>query len=296
MVEHYRIFKTVAEAGQISKAAKLLFISQPAVSQSIKALEAQLSCQLFKRTPKGVALTQEGMLFYQEIKLAFEHIQKAEKIIEDAKHLEVGEITIGASDSVCQHYLLDIIVAYKTQYPQIKVHVYNKTSYQVVKLLEAGQIDIGFVHMPLGLPENVASQVVKPLQDCFVCSPSFDLNVDENHTLAAILSQPLILLEEGTNMRMFLDRYVMAQSLTYTPAYELGSADLLVAFAKRQLGIAFVTEDFCRDALDRKDLVKVKLDQAFAPRNISMVTMTQSRHSCAAKAFKALVLEEFKYE
>ena len=115
--ELYKVFYHVVKEGQISKAAKKMFISQPAVSQSIKLLEENLGGKLFLRTPKGVVLTTEGRALYEYVEKAYGYFMSGEKRFKELKDLEGGEIRIGASDTLCSHYLLSYLEELHEKYP-----------------------------------------------------------------------------------------------------------------------------------------------------------------------------------
>ena len=107
-LELYRVFKEVAETGNISLAAKNLYISQSAVSQSIKQLETALQARLFARSPRGVSLTWEGQMLYQYVRSALGLLATGEDKLSQAQQLLLGTLTIGASDTVtrrCGHRL-----------------------------------------------------------------------------------------------------------------------------------------------------------------------------------------------
>ena len=119
----YRIFYYVALNGNITIASEQLFISQPAVSQSIKQLESSLGCILFIRTAKGVKLTEEGKVLYQHIAKGIEQIKLGEKRLKSQLSLESGEIHIGASDMTLEYLLLPYLEEFHNLYPKIKIIV-----------------------------------------------------------------------------------------------------------------------------------------------------------------------------
>ncbi|MCK8060816.1 MULTISPECIES: LysR family transcriptional regulator [unclassified Fusibacter] len=284
-LDSYKVFFTVAKEGQFSKAATVLYLSQPAVSQSVKQLEGQLGCVLFNRTAKGVELTYEGDLLFGHLKKAFEHIEAAELAVIAAKNLEVGEIKIGASDSVCSHYLLDHLQTFKDKFPEIKVHVYNKTSSEVRSMLKSGEVEIGFVNMPLDGQDGLEVIDVMPLQDCFVHHPEFSSDLKGEKDLSQLAGYPLVVLEKGTNMRRFFDSIMHGHQVDYTADYELGSADLVVKFAIKKFGIAFVTREFCESEIASGALDIIRLKEEIPKRSIGMVTVKGKKLSSAAKEF-----------
>jgi DNA-binding transcriptional LysR family regulator len=166
-LELYKSFFFVAKNRSISKAAEYMYVTQPAVSRSIRQLEEDLGCVLFSRTPKGVKLTQEGEILYQYIEQAFNFISNAEKKIDDVKNLLSGEVRIGVSDTLCKNYLVPYLKLFHTLHPTIKIHVICPTTPGIVNLLKAGKIDFGIINMPFH-DEQLSFKDVMTVQDCFV--------------------------------------------------------------------------------------------------------------------------------
>ncbi|MGL1892967.1 MAG: LysR family transcriptional regulator [Spirochaetaceae bacterium] len=283
--EWYKVFYYVAKEGQISKAAKKLFITQPAVSQSIKQLEKSLGGVLFIRKPKGVILTSEGRQLLSYIEKAFNYISDGELKFKQLKNLESGEIRIGASDTLCSHYLIDYLEKFHTEYSRVKIHVYNKTSYEIIDLLKSGEIDLGFINMPINLDKSLDIINVKNLQDCFICSDKFSELIAKKVTLEQLSKYPLLLLEQGSNMRKFVDRYFDNNGIIYTPELELGSIDLLTKFASVGFGVSFVTKDFVKEEIKNSDVFVIDIQEEIPKRSIGMVKVKDRPFSHAAKVF-----------
>ena len=124
----YWIFYTVANAGNISKAAKELYISQPAISKSIQKLEESLNCKLFSRSSRGVILTDEGNLLYDHVKDAFETLNIGEDKLKRSIELGVGHLQIGVSSTLCKYMLLPILSEFIHQNPQYHLNNQNEDS------------------------------------------------------------------------------------------------------------------------------------------------------------------------
>jgi len=139
-LEHYKTFYHVASLGSVTKAAKELCISQPAVSQMIKQLEEQLEVSLFVRRAKGVQLTAEGEVLYSYVKAGYEQMMLGESKLREMLNLDGGEIRIGASDMTLQYYLLPYLEKYHKLYPNIKVSITNEGIYQNKRLLKYDNI------------------------------------------------------------------------------------------------------------------------------------------------------------
>ena len=114
----YKVFCAVASLGSITGAAEKLYISQPAVSQSIRQLEEALGCALFVREPKGVRLTEEGRLLYSHVSEGIRKIEAGERGIARMLRMDMGEIRIGASDMTLQYFLLPYLEAFHPHHEQ----------------------------------------------------------------------------------------------------------------------------------------------------------------------------------
>ena len=121
----YRIFCTVAQCNSFSKAAKELYMTQPAVSQAIAQLETELDIRLFTRTPRGVTLTKEGQMLFEYSNSAINLINTAEQKLLETKNLLAGELRIGVGDTISKHYLLPYLEKFHNQFPSIKFKIMN---------------------------------------------------------------------------------------------------------------------------------------------------------------------------
>ena len=147
-LELYRVFKEVAETGNISAAAKNLYISQSAVSQSIKQLETALQARLFARSPRGVTLTGEGQMLYQYVRNALGLLATGEDKLSQAQQLLLGTLTIGASDTVTGQFLTPYLDEFHHQHPGIRLKIVSGRSAKVLSMLRSGAVDIAFASSP----------------------------------------------------------------------------------------------------------------------------------------------------
>ena len=147
-LELYRVFKEVAEAGNITAAAQALYISQSAVSQSIKQLEGELQTRLFARNSRGVALTPDGRMLYEYVRSAIGLLETGEEKLSQSRELQMGHLTIGASDTVTSQFLLPYLDRFHRQYPAIHIQIVSGRSHKVLGLLQSGKVDIAFASTP----------------------------------------------------------------------------------------------------------------------------------------------------
>ena len=199
-LELYRVFQEVARMGNISAAAQNLYISQSAVSQSIKQLEEQLQVRLFSRSTRGVVLTSEGKMLLDYVSHGLGLIQCGEEKLAQSRQLLTGELIIGASDTVTKTYLVSRLEAFHQNYPAIQIRILNGTSQMVLDYLHAGQVDIAFASEPKD-KDAYSIRHCFDTHQIFVAAPNYDCDFDHAHTLEEIAAFPLILLERKASSR-----------------------------------------------------------------------------------------------
>ena len=285
----YQTFYYVAKFGSVSQAAEKLYISQPAVSQSIKQLETSLGCKLFVRTSKGVSLTVEGQTLFYYIEPGVEQIRLGEQKLKELLDLSYGELRIGASDMTLQFYLLPHLEAFHRAYPSIKISVTNGPTPETIELLKQGKIDFGVITEPFEEIKGFISEPVGMVQDVFVCSVARSELAKQVHTPADLTKLPLICLEKNTSTRKHIDAFFARQGIILNPEFELATSDLIVEFVKRDLGIGCVVENFAQEALDSGKLCKLSLAQALPPRHIRLIRSGRAPLSKAAEALIAIL-------
>ena len=132
--ELYKVFYYVAKTLSFSEASKQLYISQSAVSQSIKSLETKLNQHLFIRSTKKVKLTPEGEMLFKHVEPAVNLIIRGENQILDANTLNGGQLRIGASDTICRYFLIPYLEEFHAHFPNVHIKVTNQTSARCVDL------------------------------------------------------------------------------------------------------------------------------------------------------------------
>lgn len=287
-LEWYHVFYWIAKTGSLSKAAERLHITQPAVSHTVKRLEDSLGGQLFFRTPKGVTLTTEGEVLFHYIEQAFNFVEIGEKAIADMNSLISGEIAIGASDTLCKHYLLPYLEQFHSQHPGIRIRVTNRTTPETIALLKDGKIDFGIVSLPTP-DKQIEFYESTPLQDSLVAGSKFCNLSGTPLSVNDLQNYPLLLLETGSSTRRYLDNYAAMHQITLKPEFELGSIDLLVRFAISGFGLAFVIRNYVQEELLAGSLVEIPLNPPVPERSIGIATLRGVPLSSATNSFLALL-------
>lgn len=292
-LELYRVFKEVAEAGNITAAAQTLFISQSAVSQSIKQLEAELQTRLFARNSRGVILTADGRMLYEYVRSAMGLLETGEEKLSQSRDLQMGHLTIGASDTVTSQFLLPYLDRFHRQYPAIHIQIISGRSHKVLGLLQSGKVDIAFA----STPQEGASLETFPClatHSIFVAGAEYPCDFDHVYTLEEIARFPLILLERKASSRLYLEKYFLQNGLHLNPEIELGARSLLVDLAAIGFGVAGVTEEFVRRELENGRLRKLRTSFDIPPRSVDLCVLRDVPLTSAAQRFSDFIRESLR--
>ncbi len=280
--ELYKVFYQVAKSLSFSDAADTLFISQSAVSQSIKTLEKRLNQTLFIRSTKRVALTKEGELLLKHIEPAINLISRGEnQLCADPK--SGVQLRIGASDTICRYYLVPFLNNFHKKYPNIHIKVTNGTSHQCAKLLERNEVDVIVTNSPNSALNNMMQIIpVKEFRDIFIANEEAFPLTDHPITLQELQKYPILMLDKRSTTSIFLHNLFLENSLDLVPAIELSSNDLLIDLAKIGLGVAFIP-DFCVKELE--NLAVINITQEIPSRMLVAAYNNDIPISDAAKYF-----------
>lgn len=282
--ELYKVFYHVAATLSFSEASKQLYISQSAVSQSIKVLEKKLNQTLFIRSTKKVQLTPEGEILLKHIEPAINLIQKGENQLLEANTLNGGQLRIGASDTICRYYLVPYLNEFHKAYPNVHIKVTNQTSIECTRLLENGQVDFIITNYPnSGLLSSQSVRVINEFSDVFVANQEYFPLKGETVNLQKLQTYPILMLDRRSTTSEFLHQLFQKEQLDLVPEIELSSNDLLIDLARIGLGIAFVP-DFCIPENDR-DLFQVRLSETLPTRQMVVVWSENIPVSQASRQF-----------
>lgn len=282
--ELYKVFYYVATSLSFSEASKQLYISQSAVSQSIKTLEKRLNQNLFIRSTKKVRLTPEGEILLRHIEPAINLIQRGENQIVEANTLGGGQLRIGASDTICRYFLVPYLNKFHDAYPNVHIKVTNQTSPGCVDLLENGQVDFIVTNYPNSRISNTNRiHTIKKFQDVFAANRTFFDLEDREFSFEELLDYPILMLDRQSTTSEFLHHLFLQHELDLVPEIELSSNDLLLDLANIGLGIAFIPDYLLTE--DRPDMYPLKLKESLPAREIVIVTSDPIPLSPAAREF-----------
>ena len=282
----YRIFYTVANTGNISKAAKELYIRQPAISKSIQKLEESVGCKLFSRSSRGVVLTDEGKLLYEHVSEAFETLTMGEEKLKRSIELGVGHLKIGVSSTLCKYLLLPYLKEFIRQNPHISISISCQSTNDTLKLLEDNKIDIGLIGKPENL-KNIHFDFLEEIEDIFVAAKDYLRNlkargIQKDHILQ---SSTLMLLDKNNMTRQYIDDYLQENQIIIKDSIDISDMDLLIDFARIGVGVACVIKNFVREDLENGTLVEIPLGFPIHKREVGFAYKTTTKPSKSLAEF-----------
>ena len=291
-LSQYRIFYAVAKAGNISRAAKELFISQPAISKSISKLEESLGVTLFTRGSRGVQLTAEGQVLFNHVSNAFDTLNRGENELKRIRNFNIGQIKIGVSNTLCKYLLLPYLKGFVEEYPHVKIMIEGQDTARTISMLELQQLDVGLIAEPKN-KKNLSFLPVLDIVDAFVCTKAYydNLKLREGDDVDIFEAGTILLLDRNNMTRNYIDSYFAEQGIEPKQVLEATTMDLLIEFAKTGLGIGCVIKEFVKDELENGSLIEIPLHTPIRGRTIGFAynpayatkTMNQFIQFCSGR-------------
>ncbi len=287
--ELYKVFHTAAKSGSFSAAARKLFISQSAVSQSIRNLEEITGSVLFVRGSRSVKLTAVGEMLYSHVDQAHNLFKAAEGKIREMQSISLGEVKIGVGDTILRYLLIPLLQKFIKEYPSIKVKIINRTSTGIIDSIKSGAVDLGIVTMPVE-DKDIETTAYCTVDDVFIASSRFAYLKGRTVSIDELSSLPLLLLQKGSTTRRNLDLYCTSRGSIITPEIELESMDLLVELSRIGLGVAYVLKESAAQFVSNDELFMLQLEEPMPKRQLGIAVLKNVPLSPAAEVFRTKIL------
>lgn len=300
-MENFRlkVFRTVAEKVSFRKAAEALHLSQPAVSQHIRALEEEAGVRLFDRARgdghgSQISLTEAGRILLGYAESAAEIVAEAQRALMALNDEVVGELRLGASTTVAQYVLPRILGAFLKQYPQVKLSLVSGNTEHIVEAVAEEQVELGIIEGP-AMRRDVKTQ--RMMQDEMV------LIVSPNHSWAGRKLQPiapaelekvpLLLREKGSGSRRVVEQALKKRRLPLRSlriAMELDSTEAIISGVEAELGVGFVSRCAVNKVLRLGSVQIVPVEGLEILRDFSFVWLVGTEATGTSAAFQRFAL------
>lgn len=295
-LEYYRIFYYVAKYQNFTRAARAMGNSQPNITRAMNLLEQEIHCTLFIRTNRGVRLTPEGEKLYIRVSAAMEQLQTAEEELHESSGLEHGTISIGASETALNIYLLEKLRTFHMEYLGIRLKIYNHSTPQAVQAVKNGEIDFAVVTTPTDVETPLKKVDLYSFQEILVGGKTFMALGSQELSLAEVQNYPFICLGRETQTWKFYQQIFERHGLELLPDTEVATTDQILPLVKNELGMAFLPEAMAREAIEKGEIIELSLRESVPQRSVCMVYDRQHPLSAAAKELKSRMQQSISTE
>jgi len=282
-----RSFVAVAREGHVTRAARSLGLTQPAVSAQLARLEAEVGTALFHRTAKGMALTEAGRVFLAHVERVLVDLDDGLTAVAELQGLQRGNLSLGGGATATTYLLPPVLGRFHERFPGVGLYVREAGSAAVVEAVSAGELDLGIITVP---EESLTSRLVlRPWVDdelVLIVPPGHDLVGRSTFRWRDLDGQPLVLFEAGSVVRRRIDQALGDAGVTARIVMELRSLESIQQMVAQGIGAAFVS----RYALSDPSHGSVPVEGAERlRRQLGVVTRADRRPSPAARAFVELL-------
>ena len=255
----YKIFLYLFEEKSISKTAARLYVSQPAISYSLKELENQLGYTLFYRNSKGIEPTLEAKELYSYISTAFNILNDAEEHIKNLNNLNIGCIRIGTPSHIGVFYLANYIADFRKIYPGIRFEIICKSTADMVEMLETRKLDIIVDTLPINTKKDVTKITLSKMQNCFAYNKTImkDVNINKVEDLK---DYPLILPSATSSIRLKLDEYMESHNTKLSPILESWTTEIMLEMVREGVGIGYFVKNVIDTQTDKDSFEVLTFD------------------------------------
>ncbi len=283
----YRVFYTVAKCGSLSRAAEELYVSQPAVSQSIKQLERLLDTPLFNRLHHGMELSaQGGKIIFDDVEHAVKLLDEVEEKLSALKQNATGTLRVGASETIFQYVLSEKIVEYNRLFPHVKIELISDVSPKIIALMKSDACDIGFLNLPISADEGIEiMRSVRLLNDIFIAGKRFEFLRGEQLSVKELMKYPLLLMEEKTVSREAVDHFGISHGVYFKPAVEVNSWGFMKRLVADGMGIGCIPKEYALNRLADGSLFEVNVSPSLPSRSVGMALPKNVNMTFALQSF-----------
>lgn len=288
-------FEAVLLHHSFTRAAEVLFLTQPAVTRQIAALEQEMKTPLFERLGRTVVPTAAGEALHRYAEEILRLTREAREAVSEISAGAAGRLTVGASSTLATYILPPLLRQFREEYPRIELGVTTGISARILERVREGRADIGLVTTE-GDARPDAALLLTPLAefDTVVVLPrDHPLTARGRLCAADLAGTPLTLMESGTNLRTYVDHIFNASGVSATVALEMDSVEAIKRMVEAGLGVSLLPEIAVRSEVALGNLVARPLtDEPLEHRRIALVRRRDKFLSASLKAFIDLITRE----
>lgn len=283
-----RAFLAVAQHGSFSKAAETLYLTQPAISKQVQALEELLGVRLFDRVGRSILLTQAGTILHHHARIAFQTLEEARETITQLRGLQRGHLRISAASTIGTYMLPQPLGELKAQYPGIEVSLAITNKAQVVQQVLNHEAELGFVGPPVE-PAELEREEYLLDELVLIMAPTHRLAQQDSVPVAELAEEVFILREQGSGTREIMEEELSRVRVSLKKAMELGSTEAIKQAVSANLGVSIVSKFAISLEILQERLAVAKLPDLNLRRQLFIIHHGGRTLSPAAQEFSALL-------
>lgn len=292
-LEYYKVFYYVAKYKKISLAAEKLFVSQPAVTQTIQKLEEQLNSNLFVRTRTGIELTETGKMLYDFTNKSIEILENSEYRFSKYENLEEGTIKIRTGSNIAKLILYDALEKFGKDYPNIKIEIATGAPNQSIEMLHSGEIDMVLLYLPYNIEYNNL-QTIECTKKQYIFAMSKKYFEDNNVQISEIEDlnkYSLIIPKRDSAVRNIFDEKFKNSITNFH--YEVAQEQMKKEFIMRDMGIGFLIRDEVEKEIKLGEVIEVNLEAARNNGSIGIIALNDEFATFATKKLIKYIKESY---
>lgn len=270
-------FLVIAREGQMTRAASVLHLTQPALSAQLSKLEEELGGPLFDRTPRGMTLTHAGEVFKPFAEEALGRLKDGERALRELRGLEAGNLAVGGGATATTYLLPPVLAQFHEAHPGLQLFVREQASSGVIDAVISGELDLGIVTLGSGERPPEPLTMARWVEDelVLVVPPGHSFEGRETYEWKDLNNLPLVLFEAGSAVRMLIDTRLQAEGTRPEIVMELRSIETIKQMVAQGIGAGFVSRFALsettkgirakRDAIKRELAVVWRVDRSLNP-------------------------------
>ena len=287
------VFTTVARAGSFSQAAKILYLTQPAISQHINALEKQLGTSLFQRKQRGVQLTHAGETLLEYAQKILWLTQAAESATTNIENIQDGTLHLGATPSASIYLLPDWMSDFHQAYPSINFSLETDTTSKIISEIKSQSIELGILEGEITSDSSLNVVLLKDTELLVVIPPDHAWSELDSLSIRSLADEPFISRRIGGQTRRWVNRLLADYEITPQIAFEFDDPESIKRAVIRKMGVSILPACAVQSEIKQKLLVTLPLQERILKRQLKCVWSSEYPLSAIARAFLKMLSENF---
>ncbi|MEK8128039.1 LysR family transcriptional regulator [Paenibacillus filicis] len=285
IVETLRVFVAVAEQSHFSRAAELLNLSQPGVSQHIRNLENEWGTKLMHRSPKQVRLTEAGEILYRRAKQILDLYEQARQDVQRLQHTVSGSLHLGASFTIGEYMLPRMLAAFAKSYPDVDIQVTIGNTEEIVHAIRNNQLDLGLIEGQAEFPDLLVTAYSK--DEMLLVAPSgHPLAVHPSVKPELLQDQVWVMRENGSGTRDYSDRFIRELELSVRRSYVFNSSQGIKEAVAAGLGLAILSRWIVRKEIESGEIRQIIVQGRRMEREFRIIQNQDHTPTLACTVFR----------